>query len=67
MIQDAIATAVRGRELSPDLAAETMRSVMHGEVTDGQLGGLLAALRTRGETASEIAAKMQAGQILLPD
>lgn len=56
MIQDAIATAVRGRELSPDLAAETMRSVMHGEVTDGQLGGLLAALRTRGETASEIAA-----------
>ena len=56
MIRDAIAAAVGGRELSPALAAGAMRSVMHGEVTDGQLGGLLAALRTRGETASEIAA-----------
>ncbi len=56
MIRDAIAVAVRGHELPPELAAGAMRSVMHGEVTDGQLGGLLAALRTRGETASEIAA-----------
>ncbi|HOT94543.1 MAG TPA: anthranilate phosphoribosyltransferase [Methanoregulaceae archaeon] len=56
MIRDAIATVVGGRELPEDLAARAMRSVVRGEVTDGQLGGLLAALRTRGETASEIAA-----------
>lgn len=56
MIRSAIAVAVRGQELSDELAAGAMQSVMRGEATDGQLGGLLAALRTRGETASEIAA-----------
>jgi len=40
--------------LSADEAAEAMRRVMAAEATPGQLGGLLMALRTKGETVDEI-------------
>jgi len=40
--------------LSADEAAEAMRRVMTGEATPGQIGGLLMALRTKGETVDEI-------------
>ncbi|MGH2591084.1 MAG: anthranilate phosphoribosyltransferase, partial [Actinomycetota bacterium] len=40
--------------LTADEAAEAMRQVMAGEATSAQLGGLLMALRTKGETADEI-------------
>jgi anthranilate phosphoribosyltransferase len=40
--------------LSADEAAEAMRQVMAGEATPAQLGGLLMALRTKGERADEI-------------
>lgn len=40
--------------LSADEAAEAMRQVMAGEATPAQLGGLLLALRTKGETVDEI-------------
>lgn len=40
--------------LSSDEAAEAMRQVMAGEATPAQLGGLLMALRTKGETVDEI-------------
>ncbi|MGH2671805.1 MAG: anthranilate phosphoribosyltransferase [Actinomycetota bacterium] len=40
--------------LSADEAAEAMRQVMAGEATPAQLGGLLMALRTKGETVDEI-------------
>lgn len=40
--------------LSTDEAAEAMRRVMAGEATPGQIGGLLMALRTKGETVDEI-------------
>lgn len=40
--------------LSADEAAEAMRQVMAGEATPSQLGGLLMALRTKGETVDEI-------------
>ncbi len=56
MIRAALAEAVRGHELPASLAAGAMRCMMRGEATDSQIGGLLAALRTRGETASELAA-----------
>jgi anthranilate phosphoribosyltransferase len=40
--------------LSSDEAADAMRQVMTGEATPAQLGGLLMALRTKGETVEEI-------------
>jgi anthranilate phosphoribosyltransferase len=40
--------------LGPDEAAEAMRRIMSGEASPGQIGGLLMALRTKGETADEV-------------
>lgn len=40
--------------LTADDAAEAMRQVMVGQATPGQIGGLLMALRTKGETVDEI-------------
>ncbi len=40
--------------LSTDDAAEAMRQIMAGEATQGQIGGFLMALRTKGETADEV-------------
>jgi anthranilate phosphoribosyltransferase len=48
-------TKVAAREaLSTEEAADAMRQVMTGEATPAQLGGLLMALRTKGETVDEI-------------
>ena len=43
-----------GTSLDRDEAAEAMRLVMSGEATPAQVGGLLMALRTKGETVEEI-------------
>lgn len=51
---DALSKVSSGRSLSRDEAAEAMRLVMAGEATPGQVGGLLMALRTKGESAEEI-------------
>lgn len=40
--------------LGPDESAEAMRRIMAGEASPGQIGGLLMALRTKGETADEV-------------
>ena len=40
--------------LTADEAAEAMRQVMAGEATPAQLGALLMALRTKGETVDEV-------------
>ncbi|MGH2635374.1 MAG: anthranilate phosphoribosyltransferase [Actinomycetota bacterium] len=50
----ALSKVVAGEALSADEAAEAMRQVMGGEATAGQLGGLLMALRTKGETVDEV-------------
>jgi len=38
---------------------QTMRKIMSGECTDAQIGGLLVALRAKGETVEEVAAAAQ--------
>jgi anthranilate phosphoribosyltransferase len=54
-IQDAIARLVEGENLSRERARTVMGEIMAGEATPAQIGGFLAALRAKGETADEIA------------
>ena len=53
-IQQAIAQVVEGRSLSRADMEHVMRSVMQGEATEAQIGGLLVGLRIKGETIEEI-------------
>jgi anthranilate phosphoribosyltransferase len=43
------------RDLSTDEAAEVLAEIMHGEVSETQIGAFLIALRTKGETVDELA------------
>lgn len=54
MIKDAIARVMRGENLETAEAAAVMHEIMTGEATPAQMGGLLVALRMKGETADEI-------------
>ena len=47
-------TLIEGSDLSISEASWAMRQVMAGEATPAQLGGLLVALRIKGETVDEI-------------
>jgi anthranilate phosphoribosyltransferase len=55
ILSDAINAVCRGEELSEDTAATVLREVMEGRSAPEETAGLLIALRTRGETADEIA------------
>ena len=52
---DVLDTLARGGDLTEDVAASVMRTMMSGEATPGQIGAFLLALRTKGETVDEIA------------
>jgi anthranilate phosphoribosyltransferase len=54
-VQEALARLLEGRNLSRAEARAVMNQVMAGEATPAQIGGLLVALRIKGETANEIA------------
>ena len=58
-IQQAIATAIEGKHISHDDMQAVMQQIMTGECTDAQIGGLLVALRMKGETVDEITAAAQ--------
>ncbi|MBP2435962.1 anthranilate phosphoribosyltransferase [Microbacterium amylolyticum] len=49
-----LASVVGGHHLTVSEAEWAMRQVMHGEATPAQLGGLLLALRAKGETVEEV-------------
>jgi len=54
-------TALANRQsLSEDQTAEVFGVVMSGEATPAQIGGLLMGLRTKGETADELAGAARA-------
>jgi anthranilate phosphoribosyltransferase len=53
-VRAALATVMRGGSLSVDEAHAAMASVMEGEATPAQLGGLLLAIRMRGEKVDEL-------------
>jgi anthranilate phosphoribosyltransferase len=54
-LSNAINAVCRGEELSEATAAGVLREVMEGRSSAEETAGLLIALRTRGETADEIA------------
>jgi anthranilate phosphoribosyltransferase len=54
-VQQALARLLDGHDLTRAEARAVMNVVMEGEATQAQIGGLLVALRLKGETADEIA------------
>lgn len=54
-IGEAIAALLAGRDLAQAEVAEVFGYIMDGAATPAQIGGLLVALRMKGETADEIA------------
>ena len=54
-VQQALARLLDGHDLTRTEARAVMNVVMEGEATPAQIGGLLVALRLKGETADEIA------------
>jgi anthranilate phosphoribosyltransferase len=55
VIQQALALLLDGRDLSRTQARQVMEAIMAGQATPAQIGGILVALRVKGETADEIA------------
>jgi anthranilate phosphoribosyltransferase len=55
VIQAALGQLLDGHDLTRESAREVMGEIMRGEATPAQIGGLLVALRAKGETADEIA------------
>lgn len=58
-MQQALARIAAGEHLSRDDMAAIVRRIMSGAATDAQIGGLLMALRMKGETIEEIAGAAQ--------
>ena len=54
-VQEALGRLLDGHDLSRDDARSVMNEVMVGDATPAQIGGLLVALRLKGETVDEIA------------
>jgi len=58
-VRDALARVIDGADLEFDEMTAAMREIMTGEATPAQIGGLLAALRMKGETVTELTAAAQ--------
>jgi anthranilate phosphoribosyltransferase len=54
VIKQAIAQVVEGNSLSAADAEAVMEQIMTGQASDAQIGGLLIALRLKGETVEEV-------------
>ena len=65
-LKSIIGKVATGATLSRDEAASAFDSMMSGEATPSQMGGLLMALRVRGETVDEItgAARVMRGKAI---
>jgi anthranilate phosphoribosyltransferase len=53
-IKDALTRVINRQDLSADEMAEVVGAIMEGQATQAQIGGLLVALRMKGETVDEI-------------
>src|ERR1700684_2237378 len=59
-LKSIIGKVATGATLSREEAASAFDSLMSGEATPSQMGGLLMALRVRGETVEEITGAVSA-------
>jgi anthranilate phosphoribosyltransferase len=59
-LKSIIGRVATGATLSSDEAAAAFDAMMSGEATPSQMGGLLMALRVRGETVDEITGAVSA-------
>ena len=59
-LSEAIAVAASGQEVSADVLEAAFGTIMDGEASEAEIAGLLVALRTKGETVSEIVAAARA-------
>lgn len=58
-IQSAINEVINGHDLSREDMHAVIKTIMQGEATPAQIGGLLVALRLKGESVDEITAAAQ--------
>jgi len=63
---DVLARLVRGEDLSGELAAAALGTILAGDATDAQIAGFALGLRTKGETPEELAALVRAMLELAP-
>lgn len=61
-VREALSRVVSGQSLKESEMEAVMRRLMLGEVTPAQIGGLLIALRMKGETVDEITGAVRAMQ-----
>ena len=54
--QTALNEIISGADLSDEVMRAVMRELMSGKLSDAQIGGLLVALRMKGETIEELSA-----------
>ena len=59
-LKPALARLAAGQALSADDAEAAFTVIMSGEATPAQIGGLLMAMRVRGETVPEITGAVRA-------
>ena len=59
-IKDALAQVVERKDLTEEQMKGVMHQIMTGNATDAQIGGLLIALRMKGETVAEISGAAEA-------
>ncbi len=55
LLKPVLARLARGERLSADEASDAFGVVMDGQATPAQIGGMLMAMRARGETVQELA------------
>ncbi len=59
-LSDAIAAAASRQEVSAEILEAAFGTIMDGQASEAEIAGLLVALRTKGETVSEIIAAARA-------
>ena len=60
MFREHLQTIIEGQQLDEEQMSEMITDVLSGEITDAQIGAMMAALATRGETYEELAGAAKA-------